>query len=130
MINTFLIFRNKLQPKDFNLSRSLLLKMEQSTKDIFTTTCDKDLVFKSGLIMPSMKVNGEKIKPMDEANSGMLMATSMRANGKMTKQMVMEFTSMLMELNTKDTGRTIFKMDKEWNPGKTAADTKVATKKA
>jgi hypothetical protein len=35
-----------------------------------------------------------------------------------------------MEPNTKDTGRTISKMAKEWNLGKTEADTKVATKKA
>jgi len=130
MINTYSIFRKQLHPRVFNLSRSLLSKMELSTRDIFTTTCVKDQVFKSGLITPNMKANGERTKPMEEANSGMLMATSTRANGKMTKQTAMEFTFMLTELNMKDTGRTISKMDKVWNPGKTAVAMKVATKKA
>ena len=43
--------------------------------------------------------------------------------------MVMEFIFMLMAPNMKVTGRTIFKMVKVWKAGKTAADTKVDTKK-
>jgi hypothetical protein len=43
--------------------------------------------------------------------------------------MAMESIFMLTVPNMKDTGRTIFKMDKVWKAGKTAADTKVDTKK-
>ena len=46
-------------------------------------------MFKYGLIMLDMKVNGEKIKLTVVESSGMLMVISMRVNGKMIKQMVM-----------------------------------------
>jgi hypothetical protein len=44
--------------------------------------CVMDLESKSGLIMPSMRVNGEKIKPTGGVSSGMLMVTFMKVNGK------------------------------------------------
>ena len=87
-------------------------------------------MFKSGLIMQNTRENGERTKPTEEVNFGTQMAISTKENGKMTKPMATVFTSTLMEPNTKDTGKTIFKMVKVWNPGKTVADTKVATKKA
>lgn len=46
-------------------------------------------VFKSGLIMPGMKVNGGKIKQMVAENFGMQMEISMKENGKMIKLMDM-----------------------------------------
>ena len=49
-------------------------------------------MFKSGLIMQSMRVNGEKTKLMEEESSGMLMEISMKANGKTTKLMDTVFT--------------------------------------
>ena len=85
--------------------------------------------FKFGLITPSTKENGERIKPMEEESSGMLTVTSTKENGKTTKLMATESTFMSMELNTKATGKMTYKMDKAWNPGKTGADMKVATKK-
>ena len=53
-----------------------------------------DQAFKFGQTMLNMKVNGEKTKPTEEENSGMLMVISMKENGKMTKPMVMESTFM------------------------------------
>jgi hypothetical protein len=88
-----------------------------------------DLEFKCGLITPSMKENGAKIKLMEEENSGTLMAISMKANGKMTKPMALESTSMSTEPSMKDTGRMIFKTAKVWRAGKMVPDMKVATKK-
>jgi len=86
-------------------------------------------VSKSGLIMPSMKANGEKIKQTVVENSGTLMVTSMRVSGKMIRPMDTVFIFMLMVLNMKDIGKMIFKMDKAWKVGKMEADTTVATKK-
>ncbi len=40
---------------------------------------------KSGLIMPGMKVNGEKIRPMGAVNFGIQMEMFMKANGKKIK---------------------------------------------
>ena len=51
-------------------------------------------VFKYGLIMLDMKVNGEKTKLTVGENSGMRMVISMRVSGKMIKQMVMVSTFM------------------------------------
>jgi len=89
-----------------------------------------DLVFKSGLIMLSMRVNGAKIKPMAEENSGTPMAISMRVNGKTTRLMALVFIFTLMVLNMKATGKMISKTDKAWRAGKTVADMRVDTKKA
>ena len=88
-----------------------------------------DLVFKSGLIMLSMKVNGAKIKPMVVENSGMQMEISMKVSGRTTKLMVLEsiFTSMV--LNMKAIGKMISKTAREWKAGKMEADMKVAIKK-
>ena len=84
---------------------------------------------KYGLIMLSMRENGERTKLMVEVSSGMPMATFTRVNGKKTRQTDMECTSMSMALNTRDTGRTIFKMAKVWRAGKMVADMKVAIRK-
>jgi hypothetical protein len=46
-----------------------------------------DQVFKFGLIMPGMKVNGGKIKQMVAENFGMQMEISMKESGKMIKLM-------------------------------------------
>ena len=48
---------------------------------------------KFGQIMPSMRENGEKIKPTGEESFGMLTVIFMKVNGKMTKLMDMESTS-------------------------------------
>jgi hypothetical protein len=87
-------------------------------------------VFKFGLIMPNMKVNGVKTKQMAEANSGMLMVTFTKVNGKMIRPMVMVSTFTSTELSMKDTGRTIFRMAKVWKVGKMVVAMRVATKKA
>lgn len=89
-----------------------------------------DQVSKFGQIMPSMKASGEKTKPMEEENSGMLMETSMRENGKMIKLMALESIFMSMELSMKATGRTTCKTAREWRAGKTAAVTRAATRRA
>ena len=47
--------------------------------------------FKLGLMVPDMRVTGNKIKPMVEENFGMLTEMSSKVNGSMIKQMVMEF---------------------------------------
>ena len=86
-------------------------------------------VFKFGQTMPNMKENGVKTKQMVEVNSGMLMVIFTKENGRKTRLMDMEFIFTSMVLNMKATGRMIFKMDKVWKAGKTAADTKVDTKK-
>jgi hypothetical protein len=49
--------------------------------------CVMDQVFKFGLIMPGMKVNGGKIKQMVAENFGMQMEISMKESGKMIKLM-------------------------------------------
>ena len=49
--------------------------------------CAMDQESKSGLIMPGMKVNGGKIRPMAAENFGMQMEISMKENGKMIKLM-------------------------------------------
>lgn len=74
-------------------------------------------------------MNGAKIKPMEEANSGMQMVTFMRENGKMTKRMVMESTFMSTVPSMKDIGKMIFKTAKAWNLGKTEVGMKEDTKK-
>ena len=51
-------------------------------------------VLKFGLMEPSMKVSGDRIKQMVPVNSGMLMEMFTRDNGRMTKQMDTEFTYM------------------------------------
>ena len=56
--------------------------------------CVMDLVFKYGLIMKNMRVNGEKIKPMGEESSVTLTETSMKVNVRTTKPTVMESISM------------------------------------
>ena len=48
---------------------------------------------KSGRIMPSMRENGEKIKPTGEESSGMLTVTFTKVNGKMIRLTDMESTS-------------------------------------
>jgi len=88
-----------------------------------------DQEFRFGLITLSTKVNGEKIKPTEEESSGMPTAISMKESGRMIRPMAMVSTFTLTVLNTKATGRTTYKMDKAWNPGKTGADMKVATRK-
>lgn len=88
-----------------------------------------DPVFKYGLIMQNMRVNGEKIKPMGAESSGMPTETSMKVSGRMTKQTDMESIFMLTVLSMKVIGKTIFKMDKEWKAGKMEADMRVDTKK-
>ena len=49
-------------------------------------------MFKSGQIMPSTRESGERTKPMEEVNFGMLTEISMKVNGKTTKLMAMEYT--------------------------------------
>ena len=51
--------------------------------------CVMDQVFKFGLIMPGMKVNGGKIKQMVAENFGMQMEIYMKENGKMIRLMDM-----------------------------------------
>ena len=91
----------------------------------------RDMVqeFKFGQITQNMKENGEKIKLMDEVNSGMQMVISMKENGRKIKLMVMVFIFMLTELNMKVTGKMISKTAKEWKAGKMVVAMKVATKK-
>ena len=48
---------------------------------------------KFGQIMPSMRENGEKIKPTGEESSGMLTVTFTKVNGKMIRLTDMESTS-------------------------------------
>ena len=67
--------------KDFNLSKNLHLRTVQSIKDICLMKCVMDLESKFGLIMQNMRANGEKIRPMDEENSGTLTVTLMKAIG-------------------------------------------------
>jgi hypothetical protein len=81
-----------------------------------------DLVFKSGQITLSTKESGAKTKPMAEESSGTLMATSTRVNGRMIRLMALEFIFTSTAPSMKVTGRTIFKTDKAWRAGKTAAD--------
>jgi hypothetical protein len=56
--------------------------------------CVMDLVFKYGLIMQNMRVNGEKTKPTGEESFGTLTETSMKVNGRTTKLTAMESISM------------------------------------
>ena len=86
--------------------------------------------FKYGLTTPNTRENGERTRPTAEESSGMLMVTYMKESGRRTRPTDTVSISMSMAPNTKDTGRMIFKMAKVWRAGKTAADTRVDTKRA
>lgn len=84
----------RLSLKDFNSSKNWLLKTEQSIRVICLMKCVMDLESKYGLIMQNMRVNGEKIKPMEEESSGMLTVISMKVSGRTTKPTATESISM------------------------------------
>ena len=67
-------------------------------------------VFRNGLMVPYMKVNGKTIEHMDKASSLILMEISMRASGSMTKPMVTVSTIILMVLAMRATGEKISNM--------------------
>jgi hypothetical protein len=59
------------------------------------------------------KENGEEIKLMGKASSGMLMEMFLMVNGRMIKLTAMVFILTLMELSMKDIGKMTFNMDME-----------------
>lgn len=66
------------------------------------------MVFSTGLMEPSIKVYGKKIKPVEKESLFMLMVILMRDNGKMIRPMVSESIFMLdLKPNMKATGKTI-----------------------
>ena len=69
------------------------------------------MAFRYGLTELDIKGNGEKIKLMERANFGTLMATCLTASGRMIKLMGMEYILIKMEPNTKAIGKMICKMD-------------------
>jgi len=77
-------------------------------------------VSKHGLMAQDMKVSGDKIKRMEEAEWFTQMVTSMMANGRPTKLMEKASFLMLMAQDTKEIGRMTCSMGKEWKSGTTA----------
>ena len=52
------------------------------------------------------------------------------ATGRMTRHTDLDSILILTALSTRATGKTIFRMVRVWNHGKTAPATKVATRRA
>ena len=86
-----------------------------------------DPVFKYGLIMQNMRVNGEKIKPMGAESSGMPTETSMKVSGRMTKQTDMESISMLTVQGMKEIGEMTSNMARARRHGQMALYMRVST---
>lgn len=77
-----------------NTDQSSFLKMVQFIKDNGKILIDTVMVFRFGLMAPSMKGIGRITKLMAWASSGMQMVTFSMANGKKIKLTVMVFTHM------------------------------------
>ena len=82
------------------------------------------LVYKSGLMVLSMKAVGDGIKRMEKESSGMLMVMFLMENGRKIKLTVLVLILMSMVLNMKVSGSTTYSMDKDERFGKLAAVTK------
>ena len=82
--------------------------MVLSTKDNGFAPIGMDMAFSTGLMEPSIKVYGKKIKPVEKESLLMPIVILMRDNGKMTRPTVSESTFMLdLKPNMKATGKTI-----------------------
>lgn len=82
--------------------------MVLSTKDNGLAPIGMDMAFSTGLMEPSIKVYGKKIKPVEKESLLMPIVILMRDNGKMTRPTVSESTFMLdLKPNMKATGKTI-----------------------
>jgi hypothetical protein len=68
----------------------------------------------------STKANGSRIRLMEEASSGTLMAMFTKGNGTKIKLMGMEFMSTLMVPDMRVSGEMIFRMASAKKAGKTA----------
>ena len=78
---------------------------------------ERDMEYRSGLMVQSTKATGAKTKPMAGGNLLMLTEISIMEIGKMTKQMVKEHLFIRMEENIKASGKMISKMGLELKLG-------------
>ena len=86
--------------------------------------------FKFGLTERGTRANGDAIRPMVRASSGMWMVTCLTESGRTIKRTAMECTHIRMELSMKDTGRMTYKMDGAWKPGLMGPSMRDTTKRA
>ena len=93
---------------------------------------DKDTVmeFRFGLMAPSMKESGQRIKQTERESSGMQMGMFMKESGRMIRPTVLVFIFMLMEQGMKAIGKMICKMEQELRHGMMVPSMKANTKKA
>lgn len=84
------------------------LKMESNIRANGWVQTDKDLGYKSGLMVLNIKEIGKKIKHSEKENLYMQMEMFTKVSGKTIKPVVLESTSMQsLKLNMKDTGKMI-----------------------
>ena len=107
-----------------SLDQSIFSKTVPFTKVNGLEILDTVSVYKSGLMVLSMKAVGDGIKPMEKESSGMLMAMFLMENGRKIKLTVLVLILMSMVLNMKVSGSTTYNTDKVERFGKLAAVTK------
>jgi hypothetical protein len=109
--------------------RLLDLRMALFIQESGKVMHDMDMVYKSGLMVPSTKVIGKMEKQMVKENSFMSMEIFMKVNGVMIKQVDMEFTYIIMVPNMKVNGLTIISMDRGSKAGSMEVNMKEDIKK-
>lgn len=101
--------------------------MALSTKDTCKAKTVMALAFRDGPMARGTKANGSIIRPMDKANSGMLMGTFTMVRGATTRLTVSASTPTLMALSMKASGLTIISTAKVLSSGRTAVSTMGST---
>ena len=102
--------------------------LESSTKGSGWVLSNMGMEFRSGLMEQSMKENGQKARPMEEANLLMLMGMHMKASGSRTRLMEKEYISIATVLGMRATGRMIYNVAEESKHGQMEVYMKVSIK--
>lgn len=95
----------------------LSLRTELDIRDSGEVTSDTAMVFRFGLMVPSMMVNGRITKLMAKEHSGMFMETDMRVSGREIRLMVTELIPIATVPLTRATGEMIYNTVRESNIG-------------